>query len=63
MVKTENILGLPIAIAMSLMLMLSASFLGNTHSLLSGFDSFWQRAVVSIISSDTSVADPTNLSV
>ena len=61
MVKTENILGLPIAIAMSLMLMLSASFLGNTHSLLSGFDSFWQRAVVSIISSDTAVADPTNL--
>lgn len=61
MVKTENILGLPIAIALSMMLMLSASFIGNTGSVLAGFDSFLQKAVVSIVTSDTAVADPTKL--
>jgi spore germination cell wall hydrolase CwlJ-like protein len=61
MVKTENILGLPIAIVMSLMLMLSASFIGTQGSVLSGFDSFLQKAVVSIVTSDTAVADPTKL--
>jgi spore germination cell wall hydrolase CwlJ-like protein len=61
MVKTENILGLPIAIAMSLMLMLTASFIGTQGSLLTGLDSFLQKAVVSIVRSDTSVADPTKL--
>ena len=46
MVKTENILGLPIAIALSMMLMLSASFVGNTGSILAGFDSFLQKSEI-----------------